>query len=326
MTGDSIFSALARYNSATDENYLTECFVFLLNSLLEKERTIGIQILNQLCVKDNEFCFDADEAISVSTQDVTEEGTPDIRISSPNKLIYVEVKHDSPLSYQQIERYKKALESSDAAVKHVVLLTRFAIDFEKEDERPYKHVYWRDVYKLLESTHAEDPVIVYLIDSFKSFLEVKQMAIQKVGWEYINGMPAFNNLISMIEAALQSAKIPIYRNSTGWDYKGFLLENQEFWCGIVYDEPEVIRFQITDRKGFAAMLEAGDEIEYLVSEAKDKRSIFVDLSLEDIHFFSLDKDKQLEEITRFVKTSFAGAQKMRIKTKPRSKVIKPDKK
>ena len=69
ISGENIFSTLAKYNSATDENYLTEAFVFVINSLLQRERPIGLEILTQLCVENNEFCFDTDEAISVSTQE-----------------------------------------------------------------------------------------------------------------------------------------------------------------------------------------------------------------------------------------------------------------
>lgn len=67
MSNENIFSALAKYNSARDENYLTEAFVVVLNSLLLRERSIGLQILTQLCVKNNEFAFDADEYIPIST-------------------------------------------------------------------------------------------------------------------------------------------------------------------------------------------------------------------------------------------------------------------
>ena len=210
MSEENIFSALAKYNSARDENYLTEAFVFLINSLFTRERTIGLEILTQLCVKNNEFCFETDEPISISTQEITEQGTPDIKISSPDKLIYIEVKQGSDLGAQQLERYRKALGSSDATIKHVVLLTRFAIDFEEKIERPYKHIRWFEVYNWLANsrTRAKNPVSVYLIDSFNSFLEAKQMSIEKVGWEYINGVPAFNNLINMIEAAIKAADIP----------------------------------------------------------------------------------------------------------------------
>lgn len=207
MSNQNIFSALAKYNSASDENYLTEAFVFVINSLLKQDPSIGCSILNQLCVNNDEFVFNIDEGISVLTQEVTEEGTPDIKISCPDKLIYVEVKHDSPLGHRQVSRYKRALESSTATIKHVVLLTRFAVDYENQEERPYKHGRWFEVYNWLDSAQKEvkDPINVYLIDEFKSFLEVKQMSMQRISWEYINGIPALNNLFIMLEVALQGA-------------------------------------------------------------------------------------------------------------------------
>jgi hypothetical protein len=41
----------------------------------------------------------------------------------------------------------------------------------------------------------------------------------------------------------------------------------------------------------------------------------VKLKLEDIYFFSLDKDKQLEEITKFIKNAYAYSEKMKIQRK-----------
>jgi len=243
MSNDNIFSALAKYNSARDENYLTEAFVFLMNSLLVRDRPVGLEILAQLCVENDDFSFDANEAISVSTQETTEQGRPDIKVFSPEKLIYIEVKHDSPLAPQQLSRYKEALASSVATINHVVLLTCFAVDFGEHEERPYKDVRWFEVFNWLVNgrTRAKDPVSLYLIDSFKSFLEVKQMSMQKVGWEYINGVPALTNLINMIEVAIQGASLR-YQKSAGWDFKGFYVENKEFWIDIWYSDPLAVIF------------------------------------------------------------------------------------
>ena len=315
MTGNNVFSALAKYNSAIDENYLTEAFVFLVNCLITRERPIGFEILNQVCGEDNLFSPDKDETITISTQAKTEQGVPDIRVSTSDndKLIYIEVKHDSSVDPEQLRRYKENLKASAFSTTRLILLTKFPVDDSEHLGIPDKLVRWSKVYNGLSSIEARDSVTAYLIEQFKSFLEVKQMSIQRVGWEYINGMPAFNNLINMIESALQSAKIPIYKKSTGWDYKGFLLDNQEYWCGIVYDEPEVVRFQLLNRKSFDLRLADEDKIDYPASESKDKRSILIDLPFEDKYFFSLDKDRQLEEITKFVKSAYAEAQKMRIR-------------
>jgi len=315
MTLDSnIFSALSKYNSAIDENYLTESFVFLINELLRREPSFGTKLLNQICVVNNDFHFASDENILVSTQEVTEYGTPDIRISSQDKLIYIEVKHDSPLGIQQISRYQKALGSSSAPIKQVVLLTRFAVDV-GESEKPYKHIRWFEIYNYLASmkTEIKDPACIYLIDSFNSFLEAKQMTLQKVTWEYINGIPAMLNLINMIEVAIQGASIDFYKTfpkSAGWDFKGFNLRNHDFWCGFYFSNPLVLTFEVLDKKKFNR--DKLTEPTYLLQEGKER--LWFRLPLEEIHFFSLDKDQQLDITTNFIKTCSSEAESMRIET------------
>lgn len=309
ISSENIFSALSRYNSAVDENYLTESFVFIINAILQAEREIGIGLLTRFCVNDHDFSFDIDESLSVSTQEVTEQGTPDIRVSTPNKLIYVEVKHDSPLGHDQLSRYKKALQSATADTKHVVLLTRFAIDIEEEEERPYKHIRWFQVYNWLEDAKVriKDPVTIYLINSFNSFLEVKQMSLQKVGWEYINGVPALNNLVNMLEVAVQGASIPIHSKSSGWEYKGFWLEGKQFITVVYYDNHLVVTFELMDKNKYDKKLLG--ECSYELREGKDR--LWFRLDLEKCYFFSLDKDAQLEELVKFIKTSYDKAKRMR---------------
>lgn len=308
MSSGNIFSALAKYNSAEDENYLTEAFAFVLNSLLVRERPIALEILTHLCVVNNEFSFDVNEGISVSTQVTTKQGTPDIKVSSPAKLIFIEVKDSSPVHPEQLKRYRKELESSSVAATNLILLTRFPVDLDEHQRIPDKHVRWFEVYNWLEKARVQDPISVYLVESFKSFLEVKQMSIQKVGWEYINGVPAFNNLINMIEAAITGAQVPIDWKSAAWDSKGFTLGNKEFWCGVHYNNPLVALFQILDKTKFDRKF-----VEKPTYEAREgKERLWFRLPLEEIQFFSLDKDGQLEEITKFVKTAHKEAQKMRI--------------
>ena len=191
-THKNIFLTLEKYTNS-DENYLTEAFVFVLNSLLEKDRSICTNILNRLCVKNDECTFSLSENISISTQEVTPQGTPDIKISAPDKLIYIEVKHYSCLGEKQIERYRDALNlQSSKKYKYVVLLTRFSVDFKEKEVKPYKHIRWFEVYNWLLDIKAtiKDPVSIFLVESFLTFLEVKKMSMQKVGSEYINGIPA----------------------------------------------------------------------------------------------------------------------------------------
>jgi hypothetical protein len=314
MSSNNIFSALAKYNSARNENYLTESFVFVINTFLQREHIIGLEILNLLCAENNEFFFSTNEDVTISTQEKTKQGTPDIKVSSPDKLVYIEVKHDSPLSPSQLLRYRTALETSSALIKRVVLLTRFTIDFEKPEDKPYKNVRWFEIYNWLTNMkgRVKDLVCVYLIESFNSFLEAKGMSIQRVGNEYIDGMSALNNLINMIDSAIQNVGIPFYRSSpkgAGWNFKGFWLEDKEFWCGIHYNNASVITFELIDKNKYNTKL-----IEIPSDYVKlGKKRIWFRLPLEESSFFSLDKDKQLETITYFVKKAYSDAQKMRIK-------------
>lgn len=311
---ENIFSALAKYNAAKDENYLTEAFVFIINSLLCRECSVGCEILTKLCVENNEFTFDVDEDISVTTQETTEQGRPDIKVSTPDKLIYVEVKHDSPYYPEQVSRYRKALQSSNATIKHVVLLTRFAIDFTQLKTKPYKHVRWFEVYNWLESARIRDPINVYLVKSFNSFLEEKQMSIQKVEWEYINGVPAMMNLLNMIEVAIQSAGLqlyPSYPRAVALESRGFYIETNKVWCGIYYSDPLNVGFYLYEKTKYDK--KRLQKPTYRMSE--DRWSISLWLPLEEYHFFSLNKNEQLELITKFVKIANTEAKQMRVDNK-----------
>lgn len=250
MVNGTIFSALEK---ETGENYLTEAFVFLINSLLVRERPLALEFLTYLCTENNEFSFDTDENISVTTQEIIEQGILDIKISSFGKQIYVEVKDYSPVSIGQLKRYRKHLESSSAPIKRLILLTRFPVDLTEHQGIPDKHICWFEVYNWLVSAEdkVKDSVSTYLIKSFKSFLEVKRMSIEKVGWEYINGVTAFNNLINMIEAAVKNIGIPFYKKlpkAARWDSKGFWLENRKYYCGIYYNAPLTVIFKAFNKK------------------------------------------------------------------------------
>jgi len=303
----NIFSALSKYDSASPENYLTESFVFLLNNLLEREHPIAIDILNKLCVNNNEFSFCDNEEISISTQVITDQGTPDIMISSPDKLIYIEVKQDSPLGYKQVERYKNALSESPANFKYVILLTRFAIELE-EKEKPYKHILWHEAHNWLLKTNIQDHVSKYLRDSFIYFLKEKHMSIEKIDWEYIKGVPSLVNLLKMIEFGIENLKLKIDNRAQGNTYIGRYFDGVQYWCGIWFDTPLILRFEMEDKNKFDPGLFKERTYDGVWDDGK---VLYFNFELEKIYFFSLDKDKQQEAISKFISTCYKEAQLMR---------------
>lgn len=304
--GENIFSILAKYSSRESEDYLTEALVFLLTHLLEKERKTTVKILTRLRVKDEEFGFDPEQTIIISTQKTTEEGRPDIEIVAPNTRIYIEVKDYAPLGYRQIERYREGLKAYPERNKCIVLLTRFAVALEG-DAKPDKHVRWFEVYNWLAEVELEDPVSEYLVRAFMAFMEEKQMSIRKVGWEYINGIPALTNLMNMVQVAIESLSLPTHQRTAGWDWKGFYLLDNEHYCGIYFDRPLTLVLDVTKERYDLEMLA---EPQYPIEETQ--RSILFLLDLEATHFFSLNKDEQLELITTFLRASLEDAEKARI--------------
>lgn len=307
MMGENIFSALSKYDSASEENYLTEAFVFLVNRLLDRDGPVGIQLLTNLCVDSDEFFFDPSEPISIVTQVGTEQGRPDIEISTRDKLIYIEVKHDSGLGPTQLQRYKKALEESGVDVTKLILLTRFSIELNDEETQLCRHVKWFEVYNWLTEAEPEDAVSQYLARAFLDFLEEKQMSMQKVGWEYIKGVPALRNLMNMIEVAIKNASLSIHQRSAGWEWRGLYLDKGKYFCGIYYSDPLSLVFQWqSETKPDEAILAEPD---YRYGK-RPRGTIYFALDLEAAHFFSLDKDGQLETISTFLKKVHATAEKL----------------
>ena len=110
MTEPNVFVALSRYSSA-EENTLTESFVFLLRLLLIRESKLATQILGQLCGGLPESAFANADSIDLTTQAPVGNGWIDIEIRAPDILVYIEVKHDSPLSEGQLEYYLSHLQT-----------------------------------------------------------------------------------------------------------------------------------------------------------------------------------------------------------------------
>lgn len=240
---NNLFSVLERYQSSP-ENYLTESFVFVLRTLLEKERKIGISLLNIICSGLNGIQYGEENNIVIKTQDPMEEGQPDISISSDERFVYIEVKRDSPLGQNQISTYRSMLYKRKEKFRAIVLLARSQAQIE-DKESPDRNIFWYQIHRWLmdEQQKILDPVCKFLIMAFIQYLEVTKMAIQKVSWEYEKGILAFNNLIQMMEVAIRDAKLKIYRVSSGWDAKGYYVESTKFFCGIYFDNPLIICYE-----------------------------------------------------------------------------------
>ncbi len=283
MMRENVFSALFKSCPVADENYLTEAFVFVQKLLLERVPDEGVAFVNWLSGLPQAAHFEDPESIAISTQVTVDEGRPDIEIRhTPGTLIYVEVKHDAPLGDGQLEYYLTKLEEAPEPETRLVLLTRSRLSARKTTLAPneYHHVCWYEVHNRLAHTAVGDEVCRYLVRAFMRFLEEKGMNMEKVSWEYMEGVPALLKLTKMMEASIAEAMPGVkYKRAAGWDWRGFNIDGGYFF-GVRHQKPLLVVFE-----------------NKLGTNPTYKR----DFALEDAHFFSLSKDEQFESLVGFLR-------------------------
>lgn len=64
---NNLFICLSKFCSS-EENFLTESFVYTIQVILEKEGILGRDILDKICTDNKDFSFKDDEAIEIKTQ------------------------------------------------------------------------------------------------------------------------------------------------------------------------------------------------------------------------------------------------------------------
>ena len=305
MSDTDLFSALSKYDASNSpENYLTEAFAFLLRHLLVDEPSVAVALLNDLCGADDKFKFRREEsrAITVETQVTTDQGRPDMAIRAPNHLVYVEVKKDSPLGTTQPERYGAALDNDAAEHKRLVLLTRLATEVPARGRRPDRCARWFEIYDWLDKAELKKPVSAFISREFRGFLEECHMALSRVGWELGPGLLAFSSFGAMLQAAIERAGLKQHAGSLRGTSRffGCTLDSPKYWVGIYYQKPVSLCFEFCKGCSKAAKGRA-------MKECPDGATTYeatgfaLDLEDENVHFFALGKERQLEAVSRFLK-------------------------
>ncbi len=238
---------------------------------------------------DGEIQFEKTELISISTQVVVDEGRPDIEVRSGSTiLVYIEIKHDSSLGEGQLEYYKKKLDESGVENTALVLLTRSLASAQEtilgRDE--YHHVCWYDVHRWLSEIKAKkiEKACIYLIEEFIRFLEGKQMSLERIGWEYMNGVPSLVALSNLLEVAILETTPNVNLKRTGGSsWLGFNLD-AKYFCGVRYAKPLIITYEDNGGNG-------------------PTYTHYLDMEKE--HFFSLSQAEQLECLVNFIQKANA---------------------
>lgn len=131
-TSNNLLLTLHRWASRQDENFITDAFTHLLQKLILNDSRAGIGIIEKLTGK--RFPAESDPAsIRISTQVTLAKGRPDLVISWPLYLIYVEAKVESGLGKRQLERYLEELDSKVPLERStLVVLSRYPVGVGEE--------------------------------------------------------------------------------------------------------------------------------------------------------------------------------------------------
>jgi hypothetical protein len=281
----NIFSSLARYADRQTENFLTESFVYLLNLLVEREKVVSGDILRRLCGQKSDLWFLSPTTVLITTHLTITTGRPDIVIVVDNtKIAFIEVKHNSPLGPAQLERYTDHLNLTKHTEKQMVLLTRSRHSIRETTlaREAFHHVCWYEISGWLSEAKMVDSTAKHIAKQFLEFLHEKEMTMEKVNWEYIEGVPAMIRLVNMLRTAFTEASPKEkWKQSAGASWTGYYVGNNfSIFLGFRYNNPLVIRFE--DDRG-------------------NNPSFIRELSLETSHFFSLSAGEQLECLIRFIR-------------------------
>ena len=300
---NNLLILLQKWARKQDENFLTEILVFLLNHYAQNEPQSAIQLIkwitqDMLALPEKDL-----SVLIIEAQHHTAEGSPDIRIETPNFICFIEVKVDSDFGSGQLATYKKLLDAYKGKKSALITLTRYKYELHKADKAPDIDFRWHQLSDWLDKlmpSFKKDGISEFITKQYIQLLKNRGVAMEQINWQLVEGLRAFRNIVAMLEEAIGADKIT--RKASTWEYRGYYVCDK-FLVGMFYDKPHEIIFStyyaqlIDDRP---EDLKLGEYVE--IANQKNWRN-YLDLTSEEIHFFSLSKTRQLTCLEKFVTDS-----------------------
>ncbi len=148
---ESIFSKIYSYreieNKHSKENFIIEIFAHCLQT--------DEKLLSDFLSK---FNLEPDEGTTIKTQSIYEFGRPDIEINIPftKTCILIECKIEHFERPNQLEDYKKILESKRVSNRHLIYLTKY-YDFRENENRKinFHLLKWFDIFQIIDQSNSK---------------------------------------------------------------------------------------------------------------------------------------------------------------------------
>lgn len=309
---DNLLTALHRWAWRQDENFITDAFAFLLRRLLTEDFAVGIELV-QFVAGDRIPVATTAATIRVRTQVTVAQGRPDIEISCPNHLVYIEAKVESGFGAQQLERYLAALDARlPPHSTTLVVLSRYPADIPSTiSDRVIARRWHQVAHRLMEIRERKaikGDVNKFLLEQLLGFFVARNITMERVGPELMSGVRAFRSLIAMVSEAL-SARHVTMADTFGRQWAGYYFDQkaQEFFLGAYYDRPHVLVFETYK---FPVVPDAAEKLGF-GKMGPGRWENELDLQSEDVRFFALNQQEQFQKVEKFLSDSIEAARTMR---------------
>jgi hypothetical protein len=315
--GPNLFARLHKWAVRQDENFMTESLAVILETLLEREPTVGTRLVSAITGGFISVAGEGAQALEIRTQISTAEGRPDLEIRTPERLAVFEVKVESALRRGQLEGYREYLRTSGFPLTSLVLLTKYPPDLSLGEEEPDYKIRWYEVADSLEQELTEakvsGPVSCYLCEQLLEFLKERNMSLAQVSWQLPEGTRALRNFLVMLQEAAKACQVSAKKDMS-LDYVGFQVDGAKYWVGLDLKNPQQLWFgtrsqidrEAAERLGMGEMAEEG-WYRWWPS---------VDLGSEEVHFYSRSKVAQIQWLERFLRECLAQARSIETPDQP----------
>jgi hypothetical protein len=305
-SGPNLFARLHKWATRQDENFLTESLAVVLVQWLILAPEVGVRLVSRLTSGFVDLAPGDASAIEIHTQVETGSGRPDLEISTKDRLVWIEVKVESPLRAGQLEGYRVLLAESGIKQTRLVLLTQYPEVFQADETRPDLEVRWFELADWLESelpaVEAANEIASFLARQFLGFLRERNMNLTQVGKYMPEGVRALANMLNMLNEAAIACKVPA-KQAASWEYIGLRLDGQKYWFGLTYENPDELWFGTRCRidPEAAARLGEGElgEENWIPGRYRWWRG--AELASESIHFFERSKVSQIRWLESFLR-------------------------
>lgn len=319
--GPNLFARLHKWAYRQDENFLTESLAIVLEQLLFRVPDVGAQIVSRITGGFIDLTGADASAIEIRTQIEAVSGRPDLEISTPHRLAWVEVKAESGLRTGQLEGYRVLLGERGTERTQLVLLSRYREQYTSSAERPDFELRWFEIADWLDDAlpvlDSTEVVAGFVVWQFLEFLRSRNMTLAQVGKYMPEGARALSSLLNMLNESASAQKI-LTRLSADWESLGLQLGGKKYWIGVNYSEPEKLWFGTRCKidADAAARLGVGELSQENWVPGRNRWWRSIQLDSEEVHFFSRSKVSQMEFLEHFLRECVSMAKSIETQDQP----------